>query len=90
MAFNVILPPELEKFIAHKMLSGRYATVSDVIREALNLLIAQEEVYTRKLVAFNGLLSQRIEALDRGEHLKATAVRAILEEKSQDRRRATL
>jgi len=35
---NVSLPPELERIVADKVASGRYASSSDVIRAALRLL----------------------------------------------------
>lgn len=35
---NVSLTPELEKIVADRVTSGRYASASEVIREALRLL----------------------------------------------------
>ena len=38
---DISLTPELERFIAEKVASGRYQTASEVVREALRLLIEQ-------------------------------------------------
>ncbi len=35
---NVSLTPELDKFVAEKVDSGRYTSASEVVREALRLL----------------------------------------------------
>jgi len=39
---NVSLTPELEKFVASKVDSGRYNSASEVVREALRLLEEHE------------------------------------------------
>jgi antitoxin ParD1/3/4 len=39
---NVSLSPELERFVAEKVASGRYRDQSEVIEEGLRLLAAQE------------------------------------------------
>ncbi len=40
---NVSLPAELAKFVRARVESGHYASVSEVIREALRLLAAQQD-----------------------------------------------
>ena len=44
---NVSLTPELEKFIRKKVSSGLYNNASEVVREALRLLVRQESTSTR-------------------------------------------
>jgi antitoxin ParD1/3/4 len=39
---NVSLTPELRAFVDRKVASGQYQTASEVVREALRLLQAQE------------------------------------------------
>jgi putative addiction module CopG family antidote len=40
---NVLLKPELEKFVADKVKAGQYADASDMVNEALEMLKDQEE-----------------------------------------------
>jgi putative addiction module CopG family antidote len=39
---NISLTPELEKYVRHKVASGLYNNASEVIREALRVLLARE------------------------------------------------
>jgi antitoxin ParD1/3/4 len=39
---NVSITPELERFVADRVLSGRYASASEVVRAALRLLEDRE------------------------------------------------
>ena len=83
---NVSLTPELEKFIAAKVLSGRYNSASEVIRETLRLLEGQDEARASQLAGFNRELGRRLAALDRAEHVDPAAARAKLKRKSDDHR----
>ena len=49
MSINVSLPPELEARIRQRVESGMYGSTSEVIREALRLFEAYEQVKTAKL-----------------------------------------
>lgn len=49
MSMNVTLPPELEERVRQRVESGEYGSASEVIREALNLFEAYEDVRTAKL-----------------------------------------
>ena len=49
MSMNVTLPPELEERVRQRVESGKYSSASEVIREALNLFEAYEDVRTAKL-----------------------------------------
>ena len=49
MSMNVSLPPELEARVRQRVESGMYGSASKVIREALRLFEAYEQVKTAKL-----------------------------------------
>ena len=47
---NVSLTPELENWVDEKVRTGRYASASEVIREALRLLELEEAAKQRRLI----------------------------------------
>ena len=49
MSMNISLPPELEARIRQRVESGMYGSASEVIREALRLFDAYEQIKTAKL-----------------------------------------
>ncbi len=64
---NVSLTPELEKFVADKVATGRYTSASEVVREALRILEREEKSREEQIAEFNRELDARVAALDRGE-----------------------
>ena len=51
---NVSLTPELEKYVRRKVASGLYNNASELIREALRLLVEREgETLDRKSTRLN-------------------------------------
>jgi antitoxin ParD1/3/4 len=60
---NVSLTPELEKIVAERVASGRYASASEVIREALRLLEERDQLNQLRQDVRRGL-----EQLDQGRH----------------------
>jgi len=82
---NVSLTPELEKFVAAKVDSGRYTSASEVVREALRLLEEHDRSRHNQLEAFNQELAARLSGLDRGKHLDPKSVQENLRKKSRDR-----
>ena len=84
---NVSLTPELDKFVAGKVESGRYNSASEVVREALRLLEEHDRARAAQLAAFNQELGARLASLDSGEYVEPAAARARLELKSRARRR---
>ncbi len=58
---NVSLTPKLEEIVAEKVASGRYASASEVVREALRLLSERDELNQLRQEVRLG-----IEQLDRG------------------------
>lgn len=50
---NISLTPALEKFVNDKVSSGMYTSVSEVIREAIRLLISTETISQTRLNMLN-------------------------------------
>ncbi len=84
---NVSITPELEKFVASKVESGRYTSASEVVREALRLLEEQDQARSAQLAEFNRILERRLAASDRGEFVDPRAARERLRRKSEEARR---
>jgi len=86
---NVSLTPQLDKFVADKVESGRYTSASEVVREALRLLEERDQARNAELAAFDRELGARLAALDRGESVDPEQVKKRLERKSRERRGMT-
>jgi antitoxin ParD1/3/4 len=84
---NVSLTPELDKYVAEKVSSGRYTSASEVMREALRLLEERDQSRNAQLSAFNHELGQRLHDLDRGKRVDPMKVRGRLARKSGERRK---
>lgn len=84
---NVSLTPELENFVQTKVLSGRYTSASEVVREALRLLEDHDKARAAQLEEFRSEVDRRLASLDRGEGLDGETVLAQIREKSEQRRR---
>ncbi len=82
---NVSLTPELDRFVADKVESGRYTSASEVVREALRLLEEEDRVRAARLGVFNRELKRRLASLDRGEFVEPEVVWAELERKARQR-----
>ena len=70
---NVSLTPELERLIADKVDSGRYASASEVVREALRLLEGSDQERNAKLEALRAKVAVGIADADAGRFSDATA-----------------
>jgi antitoxin ParD1/3/4 len=78
---NVSLTPELEKFVRQKVKTGRYLSVSEVIREALRLLEERDMQRQMRIEKLRQEVAVGIEQSDRGEIFDGEEVVAeILEE----------
>ena len=86
---NDSLTPDLDKFVAVKVESGRYTSASEVVREALRLLEEHDAARARQIAVFNKELTERIASLNRGEHVPPESARARMQQKSSQRRRRT-
>lgn len=84
---NVSLTPELERFVAGKVASGRYNSASEVLREALRLLEEHDRARSAQIAAFNLELGDRLADLDRGENVDPAAARKRLRQKAAERKR---
>jgi antitoxin ParD1/3/4 len=84
---NVSLIPELEKYVADKVTSGRYTSASEVVREALRLLEREEKSCQEQIDEFNRELRRSIESADRGEFVTAEEFEREIEERSTQRRK---
>lgn len=60
---NVSITPELEKFVQKQVKSGMYNSASEVIREALRLLVAREEIRRQRIEG--GPINLKIDASTR-------------------------
>ena len=84
---NVSLTPELDRFVAGKVESGRYTSASEVIREALRLLEEQDRARKAQIAIFNRELGARLVSLDRGEIVEPEAALERLKRKSREKRK---
>ncbi len=84
---NVSLTPELDKFVAAKVESGRYTSASEVVREALRLLEEHERARAAQLAAFNREVRVRLASLDRREAVEPDSVRERIRQRSRERRK---
>jgi antitoxin ParD1/3/4 len=50
MTMNINLSPQLEELVRNKVASGFYTSASEVVREALRLMDAQDRIRETKLV----------------------------------------
>ena len=87
MPSSYTLGDHYETFIRGLVHSGRYASASEVVREALRLLQNHEKVRAVQLEEFRSEVDRRLASLDRGEGLDGETVFAKLREKSELRRR---
>jgi len=71
---NVNLTPELEKLIQDKVRSGLYNNQSEVVREALRLLVEQDRIREAHVEQLRGALAEGLAQADRGELSDGPAV----------------
>ncbi|MBV9085609.1 MAG: type II toxin-antitoxin system ParD family antitoxin [Acidobacteriaceae bacterium] len=64
---NISLTPELESFIQGKVQSGRYASASEVIREAVRLLEEYEATRTHQIRELRERVDTGLASIARGE-----------------------
>jgi antitoxin ParD1/3/4 len=69
---QVTLPPELELIVSRQLTSGKYQNALEVIRNAIELLDKQEDIYQGKLGELQQAASIGWEASQRGEVVDGT------------------
>lgn len=70
MSMNVSLPPELEARVRQRVESGMYGSASEVIREALRLFEAYEQVKASQLDSLRQDIAKGLNDAKNG-HVKA-------------------
>ena len=63
---NVSLTPELEKFVEEKVKTGMYQTASEVVREGLRLLKAQQQLSDPQLKEIRREIAIGVRQADEG------------------------
>lgn len=71
---NVSLTPDLERQIEERVASGRYGSLSDVMREALHLFFRFEEERARGMELLNERIDEGLAQLDRSEGCRGEEV----------------
>ena len=84
-SLNVSLTPELERFIQSRVTTGRYQTASEVVREGLRLLEAQEAQREVALSALKAKLARGAAQADRGEFVDPADVLKKIDARKQQR-----
>ena len=94
---NVDLTPELEKLVESKLQSGRYDSLSEMLRAALQLLDQRDQIFTMReseyreqieegwLAARRGDIADGDQVFDRIDAELAAAERAVREPAANDR-----
>ena len=75
---NVSLTPELERWVAERVESGRYTSASEVIRGALRLLEEQEILRQRHLAEIRTKIDLGLQQLGEGKGIRPEEARARL------------
>jgi len=82
---NVLLKPELKKFVTEKVRAGQYADASDLVNQALTVLREQEQFAPKHERFLRGQLRRGLEQLDRGEFGDFDAESIIAQERTKMR-----
>lgn len=83
---NVSLTPELEQLIDTKVASGMYHSASEVVRDALRLLIERDELRERRLQALKTDIQAGLDQLESGEVVSGEEAFGLVRRRSADRR----
>jgi antitoxin ParD1/3/4 len=76
---NISLNPHFDEFIAKQVQSGRYNSVSEVVREGLRLLEVQEKHNKLNLEQLRREIQESADSFDRGEGVEGEVVFARIE-----------
>jgi len=78
---DVLLRPELEKFVSEKVKAGQYADASAIVNEALEVLKEQEEFTPEHEAYLRREVQRGLEQLDQGQRARFSAETIIAEER---------
>lgn len=78
---DVLLKPELERFVAEKVRAGQYADPSGIVNEALEVLKEQEEFTPEHEARLRREIVRGLEQLDCGQHAEFDAEKVIAQER---------
>ncbi|MBL8295260.1 MAG: type II toxin-antitoxin system ParD family antitoxin [Bryobacterales bacterium] len=76
---NVHLTQELEHLVQSRVKSGRYASASEVVRDALRLLADRDEMMELRKQELRTKIAQGLDSLQRGEGVDGDEFFAQLE-----------
>ena len=66
-SISLTLSGDLDRFVRRQTRSGKYASIAEVVEEALRLLEAAEGIRDRRLRDVKTKLAEGLASLDRGE-----------------------
>lgn len=69
---NVSLTPELDRYVAAKVETGRYSSASEVLREALRLMQERDELRAIQIAEARAKIQQGLADLASGDFLEGT------------------
>jgi antitoxin ParD1/3/4 len=85
ITLNISLTPELERFVAARVESGRYQSASEVVREGLRLLEEREERRQAALQQVKEMIEAGYAEAERGELLDGEQVMESLLRRHDER-----
>jgi antitoxin ParD1/3/4 len=71
---NLQMTPELEELVQSKMKSGRYNSVSEVVREALGLMEERDEILVARKDEIRSKIADGLQSLRLGKGVDGEAV----------------
>ena len=74
---NINLTEHLDEFVDHQVTTGRYSNASELVREALRLLEAQEQEHEAKVKALRQAAKEGFDEIDQGKGLVLRGKKAI-------------
>jgi antitoxin ParD1/3/4 len=84
---TVSLTPELERLVDEKVKSGLYHTVSEVVRDAIRLLVERDKLREMRVASLRREIQVGLDELDRGERVPSDQVFTEIRKKSRERRK---
>jgi antitoxin ParD1/3/4 len=83
---EIILRPELERFIKEKIANGQYQSLDEAINEGIKLLMDRDLIYKGRFEKLKEEIAIGVEASVRGEVINEEIVFEQLREKLEQRR----